>query len=347
MSGCSLAERVVLSAESGSAIPNTIGVILAAGLGQRLLPLTNQIPKPLLPLLNCPLVWWNIADLRAHGISRFILNTHHLPLAFEALSREAAFLGLQLDLVNEPALTGPFGGVVACHNAINSMGDDLLVLAGDGLYDADLYDLIEKHRAASALVTIGVAAVPDGCRYGVLDVSDDGVVRGMVEKPASVGAVRTASCGIYVVSPRTFANLPAPQMSLDWIDVVTHLIKTEGTVRAVEVRGWIDVGTIKALLGINQRHLTPNTLRRVSDQLHRTADGSVWGQGSVSIPETTSFKGHVLVGDRAYIGERVTIIDSVIGSHARIGDDVVLQRALVMPGATVSRGSIVVDQIAT
>ena len=147
--------------------------------------LTFKLPKPLLPVLNCPLVWWNMTELRRQGISNVAINTHYLPEAFRGLEHEAALVGIHAKVVRETKLTGPFGGVIAC-SAVSNSDDDLLVLAGDGSYDVNIRQIVSMHRRCEAVLTVGVAAVQEGSRYGVLSVDRNGDVLGMVEKPAGV-----------------------------------------------------------------------------------------------------------------------------------------------------------------
>jgi len=149
------------------------GIILAAGFGRRMGDLTRTTPKPLLPVLNCPLFGWNVAQLREHGIQAIIANTHYLSSAFEGVQRVICDTGIDLCLENETELSGPFGGVLACSAAARD-ADTFVVFAGDGFYDTDIGSIIDAHRETAADLTIGVSDVSDGSRYGVLEVGDDG-----------------------------------------------------------------------------------------------------------------------------------------------------------------------------
>lgn len=341
----SIPNRLASSMQEGSPISNVSGVILAAGLGRRMGPLTVKLPKPLLPILNCPLIWWNMVAMRRHGVRDIAVNTHYLPAAFSGLRDEAATLGIRLSLINEAELSGPFGGVIACRAASNN-ADDILVFAGDGIYDVDVENLVSTHRQCDALLTVAVATVPDGHRYGVLDVDSSGVVRGMVEKPAGVGSVSTASCGVYVVSSRVFDVLGPVKSPIDWIDVVTRLIRFNRRVIAVRAGGWIDVGSPAGLLEINQRYLVPNMLRSVADLWSEIAGASVWTQGPLQCQPSARFRGTVLIGEGARIGVNARLEDAVVGSRARIGDGSVIRGALVLPEATVEDGVAVIGEVA-
>lgn len=342
----SIQSRLALSTPAGDPISGVTGVILAAGLGQRMGHLTFKLPKPMLPVLNCPLVWWNMTELRRHGVRNVAINTYYLPDTFSGLADEAALVGIHARLVSEAKLTGPFGGVIAC-SAVSKSEDDLLVLAGDGIYDLDVRQMVSMHRRCEAVLTVGVAAVQEGNRYGVLSVDNNGDVRGMVEKPAGIGSVETASCGVYVVSSRLLELVRPVGPLIDWIDVVTQLLESGHRVIAVNVGAWTDVGTPAALLEINQRLLIPEMLHKVADRLDAddTALATVWTQGLLQCTPTTRFEGAVLIGESVRIGAGVRLENTVVGPRATIGDGAVLCDTLVMPDATVAEGMTLTGQV--
>jgi mannose-1-phosphate guanylyltransferase len=307
--------------------------------------ITATVPKPLLPALNCPLIGWIIGIFRGAHIREVALNTHYLSAAFEGLADDVAELDIRLRLVSEPELTGPFGGVIACSMTASEHSNDVLVFAGDAMYEVDVAGLLRTHRTLSALLTVGVAAVEDGRRYGVLDVDNKGLVRGMKEKPDGVGRVDTASCGIYIVARKLIDLFRAAPRPLDWIDVITDLLRMGERVAAVRVARWIDAGTPVDLLRLNQALLVPEMLSRVAEPAQDVRGASVWTQGHGIFPTTVEFEGTVLVGEGSSIGQRALLADTIVGSGAIVGSESVLRGTLVLPGAVVADRVTIIDQI--
>jgi mannose-1-phosphate guanylyltransferase len=319
--------------------PDVAGVVLCAGMGTRMGALTKSVPKPLLPVLNGPLLWWSLGRMRP-VVGRVALNVHHLPEAFVDTAGLAEVHGLRVDLVRETSLTGPLGGVLACRHAL-AQARDVLVLAGDGLYDADLARMIEQHRRSDAELTIGTASVADGSQYGVVSTDARGRVTRMREKPPGVGPTPDASCGVYVVSRHLVERFAPAIAPLDWIDVVPTLLAEGAEVRAARVQGWHDIGSPRGLLETNLALLAGPAVSRVARRLHE-ASASVWFQGA-DAPDVAGvrFEGRVLLGEGVELGPRALLHDAVIGHGARIGADAVVRDAVVLPGSRVPAGSVV------
>lgn len=335
----------LLSASRAQAVsPRVSGIVLAAGYGRRMGVLTQTIPKPLLPVLNCSLLLWNTALFWRSGIETISVNTHYLATAFEPVASFVTRYDLALRLHHEASLTGPFGGVLACAAGIPD-GHDVVVLAGDGFYHADIRQLLGRHRQRGAALTLGVAAVEDGSRYGVLTTDRDGFVVEMVEKPRGVGRTTNASCGVYIISPLVFARMSSVPPPLDWVDVVRLLLSERTPVAIDRVEYWADAGTARDLLSANLALLGTDVLNLIADQKHTTNRGSFWTQGEGECLPNGVFKGRVLLGSNVQVGRNAAITQSIIGDGACVGQGVEIVRSLILPGATVSSGARIIDQI--
>ena len=319
------------------------GVVLCAGLGRRMGTLTETTPKPLLPVLNCPLLWWNLARMRAE-VQRVAVNVHHLHEAFRASIEMCRERDMRIELVYEPELTGPLGGVLACRHAL-AEADYFLVFAGDGLYNADFAGILEQHRQQKAELTICVALVEDGSRYGIVSTDHVGRVTHMSEKPPGVGCVPNASCGVYVVSKTLVERFTAVATSLDWIDVVPTLIEEGAVVMSARIDDWRDIGNQSDLLKANMDLLAGEQIALVARDLGLTA-ASVWSQSEHRADlSTVLFEGRVLLGINAEIGPRAVIENSVIGHGARIEAEAVVRNAVILPGSRVPPCSTVLGTI--
>lgn len=337
--------RRLLNASAGDSTThdNVGGVVLCAGTGRRMGALTESSPKPLLPVLNCPLLWWNLVRMRRE-VQRVAVNVHYLHEAFAPLPGICRENDMQVELVYEPLLTGPFGGVLACRREL-AAADDLLVFAGDGLYEADFSGILARHREQDAELTMGVAAVDDGSRYGVVSTDSEGRVTRMREKPTGVGPVQDASCGIYVVSKRLLTRFSASARSLDWIHVVPTLLEEGALVAAARVDEWHDVGTSNDLLRANMDLLASDRISLVAREIG-TPEASVWLQGEhLAELSGVRFEGRVLVGADADIDSGAVVGNSVVGPGVRIEADARVHDAVILPGGRVPAGTTVVGTV--
>src|ERR1035437_4931262 len=195
-------------------------MVLAAGLGTRLRPLTYEITKPMGPVLDRP-VMEHILDLLArHGMDEVIANLHYFP---ESIREH---FGDRLEYRVEEELLGTAGGVRACGAFF---GDDaFLVISGDALTDIDLGALIARHRSAGGIATLAVKQVPDTREYGVVLHDSDGRITGFQEKPEPEEALSNlGNCGIYVFDPAIFDYFPERPF-VDWAkDVFPVLLEND------------------------------------------------------------------------------------------------------------------------
>src|SRR5688572_28362766 len=180
---------------------------LAAGKGTRLFPLTGEIPKPMAPVVNTPIIE-HIFDLMAgHGVEEVYVNVHYLADALlEAYGEEPRVNGMAVHLEREDELLGTAGGV---KRLADRFDDTFVVVSGDALTDVNVEELVAFHREKGALATIALRWVYDTSEFGVVEVDDGGNIQGFQEKPSPEEAIRTlANTGIYVLEPRSLDYIP-------------------------------------------------------------------------------------------------------------------------------------------
>ncbi len=217
-------------------------MILAAGLGTRLRPLTDDLPKPLLPLAGQPLLVWNLLLLRLYGVREVIINLHYLGDLIQAAIGDGARFGVRVSYSHEPALLGTGGGIKQVEPFFE--GAPFLVLNGDTVVDVDLGALMEFHRNRNGLVTMVLRADPDAERWGpvalgprqqVLRINGNG-------RAGPAEAIRMFA-GVHVVHPRALRTLPSGKPSSIIEGYVAEILAGEA-VYGYEMTGyWSDVGT--------------------------------------------------------------------------------------------------------
>jgi mannose-1-phosphate guanylyltransferase/mannose-1-phosphate guanylyltransferase/phosphomannomutase len=313
-------------------------MVLAAGLGTRLRPLTYEITKPMVPVIDRPVMEHILDLLRRHGFDEVIANLHYFPDSIKE------YFGERISYRVEEELLGTAGGVRACQDFF---GDEaFLVISGDALTDIDLTALANRHREAGGIATLAVKQVPDTREYGVVLHDRDGRITGFQEKPAPEEALSNlGNCGIYVFSPEIFDYFPAEPFA-DWAqDVFPALLENDVPFHIHEVREyWNDVGSLGEL-----RQGTFDALRC---ELDLEMEGSevrpgVTVAGDTVLPEDAVVEGPVWIGTDVRIGSYVRLTGPVvIGDGARVGDRAQLRSSIIFPGTEIATGAILIDAIA-
>ena len=218
-------------------------LILAAGAGTRLRPLTNTCPKPMLPIAGWPLLEWTLGWLRRYGVEEAALNLHHLPEVVRAGLGDGARFGMKLRYAYEPELRGTAG---ALHNFPGFFDRPFFVIYGDLLLDIDLDDLSAFHRRRRALMTLALKHTETPRSQGMVEVDGRGRVARFVEKPSDWDGGATANAGVYVCEPEVVAYVP-PGVSDFGHDIIPALLRAGAEVYARPLRGYLlDIGTPEA-----------------------------------------------------------------------------------------------------
>ncbi len=327
-------------------------MVLAAGLGTRLRPLTYEMPKPMVPVLNRPVMEHILRLLARHGFTETIANLHWFPELIEGRFGDGSGCGLELSYSREEALLGTSGGV---RKAAGFLGDSFLVISGDALTDLDLGAMRAFHASHDGIATLATKRVGDTTQFGVAITGADGRVQGFQEKPEPAEALSDlANCGIYMFRAEIFDFFPPPGTSAaagpgdpegfaDWaMDVFPRLLEADVPFYSHEIDAyWNDIG--------NLAELRAGNLDALSGAVEVEREGEMLDGYRSGEPDADEGKllGPVLLGPGARIGEDVRIDGpSVIGDGAAIGDGARLRETIVLPGAEVPAGAILVGAIA-
>jgi len=220
-------------------------MILAAGLGTRLRPLTNTTPKPLLPMGGIPLIVWNLLLLRRHGFHEVVINLHYLgPMIEQALGDGSTF-GLRIRYSHEPVILGTGGGIKQAEPYFS--GEPVLVLNGDTLVELNLEALMAFHRSQKAAATLVVREDADAASWGLVEVGEDHRIVRITGKglPDSVPTVPRMFVGIHILEPWLLRDVQKGVMS-SIIDPYVAAISRGETVLGFDLNGyWSDIGTVE------------------------------------------------------------------------------------------------------
>jgi len=226
-------------------VGDIVGMVLCAGLGTRLRPLTDRVPKPAVPVCGVPLVRWALALLAGAGARRAVVNVHHLPEAMaDAAGAAARAVGLDLAVSREPVIAGT-GGALREARASLSGAEAILLVNGDVLFDADLGAALAAHRASGALATMLLLPMPAGARYASVEVDGAGAVRRIAGAfgPGGDGLAPWHFSGVHVLSPALLDHVPAAPFECDVNRHVYPPLMARGAVRGLVAGGyWNDLG---------------------------------------------------------------------------------------------------------
>ena len=313
-------------------------MVLAAGLGTRLRPITYEIAKPMVPVLDRPVMAHIVDLLERHGVDQIVANLHHFPDAIRD------YFGDRLDYRYEPELLGTAGGVRNCADLLGE--GTFLVISGDALTDIDVSALLASHRERGALATVAARRVADPREYGVVLHDSQGRITGFQEKPEPEDALSDlGNCGIYCLEPAIFEHFP-PQPFVDWAQDVFPALLASGApfyVHQIE-EYWNDVGSLAEL-----RQGTFDALAgelRIEVAGSELAPGVIVGDGS-RIDSVQSLEGSIWIGRDVAIGAGVRLRGPLAsGDGATSGEGAALRDTIVFPGTEVGPRTILIGAIA-
>jgi NDP-sugar pyrophosphorylase family protein len=298
--------------------------LMAAGLGTRLYPLTGLTSKPMVPILNRPVMEHLLRLLRRHGVTDIAANLHYHPDKIRAYFDEGARFGVRLRYNLEERLLGTAGGADAFREFLS--GSTFLVMSGDGLTDIDLGAFLAAHRASGGIATMAVKQVADPSLYGVVVHDDDRRVVGFQEKPPREEALSLlCNCGIYAFEPQIFDYIE-PGAFVDWAkDVFPALLDEGQPFHCWELEGyWNDVGNIEQYRLSNFDALLGRVALEVPG---REISPRVWvGQGT-EIEPGVRLVPPILLGAGCLIESGAELIGPLI-----IGDGCVVEHGAVLEG---------------
>jgi mannose-1-phosphate guanylyltransferase len=309
------------------------GMILAAGLGMRMRPLTSLRAKPALPVMNRPLLHWTLEKLAAVGIREVFINTHHLPASVRRAVGDGAGLGVRVHYSHERTILGTGGGPKKLRR---QLGDEpLLLVNGDVLFGFDLKALVARHRKMRAEATLGLIPSPDPKRYSPVVMGREGRIASIAGRPRPRRGRPWLFTGIQVLEARLLDRLP--KGTSDTVrDLYIPLLDEGATVAGVPLRGaWYDFGSPPLYL---------------ESQLALLRSGFGGSRGGRLVHTTAHVHprariASAVVGAGSTVGEDARVEQCVVWERARIGAGARVRRAIVVAGARVRDGQDAVDVI--
>ena len=343
------------------------GMILAAGQGTRVRPLTRDLPKPMVPLLGKPLMEYLIEHLARHGVTEIMVNVayhhHHIERYFGDGHRWGVQLGYSYegaldhgDIVPRPL--GSAGGMRRIQDIGGFFDDTTLVLCGDALIDLDITAALAEHQAKAALASVITLEVPrdEVQNYGIVVAAEDGQIASFQEKPTPEQALSTmASTGIYIFEPAVLDLIPT-QCSYDiGSQLFPQLVERQLPFYAQRQQfHWIDIGRVADYWSVLQRvmrgevahmHMPGKEVRpgvwvglNTSvdwDRVH--IEGPVYIGSNVRIEAGAVITGPAWIGHGSHVRAGAQLVRSVLFEYTRIPENMRMEEMIVSPQYCVDR----------
>ena len=307
----------------------TLGILLVGGMGTRLMPLTRDTPKPMLPIAGLPVTEHQLLAAKRAGVSTIVLATSYLSEVFTPYFGDGSRWGLDVRYAVEETPLGTGGAIKNAAAALNlAAGSDepIVIFNGDVLSSHNLGKQIQEHVANRADVTLHLTHVEDARAYGCVPVDENGRVTAFLEKMENP-ITNTINAGSYVFHPSVIETIAANTVVSVERDVFPALVAAGKKIYGyVEDAYWLDIGTPRALLA-GSKHLV---------------DGEFKVGATSKIAASTQLQDGTSVGERCTIDEDVLISGSIICAGSEVGAGSEIRNSFIAPGSRVPRDSKII-----
>lgn len=332
-------------------------VILAGGKGTRLRPLTTNVPKPMVPLFDRPVMEHCINLLIKHEIRDIIVTVSYLANEIMQYFGDGSRWGVKIrySVENEPL--GTAGGIKLVQDMIK---ERFVVVSGDAITDIDLSAAIEKHESASAIASLLLYEVDDPSQFGLVQHDNTGKITRFLEKPKSSEIfTNTVNTGIYILEPEVLSSIPYHETYDFARQLFPRMLNNQEPIYGFKVDGyWCDVGN---LIQYKNAHYDALMGRVKIDLPAKRIDNNIWVGERVQVDPSAEISGPVFIGSgvtikqgakigsRAIIGadtvidENATISRSVIGCNSFVGRDADISDCIIGNGYSIEESKSVSD----
>ena len=334
-------------------------MILAAGKGTRVRPITHTTPKPMIPIMQKPVMEFLLELLRQHGFNQIMVNVSHLSEEIENYFRDGQRFGVQIAYSFEGRIEdgeligdalGSAGGLKRIQDFQPFFDDTFVVLCGDALIDLDLGEAVRRHKEKGAMASMITKRVPPDqvSSYGVVVSDPDGRVLSFQEKPSVEDAASDMiNTGIYIFEPEVFDFIPSGEPFDIGSELFPKLVEAGAPFFALPMEfEWVDIGkvpdywqAIRSVLqgdvrqvqvpGVEVRPGIFTGLNVAANWDKINVDGPIYVGGMTKIEDGATIIGPAMIGPSCHICEGATIDNSIIFDYSRIGPGVRLVEKLV------------------
>ncbi len=312
-------------------------MILAAGVGSRLDPLTRAIPKPMVPIVNRPVIEHIVHDLKKHGFTEIRINLHYLGDVIQAYLGDGSRFGVQLSYAQEDKLWGDAGSVKRSQEFFG--GETFMVVGGDDISDINLSEVVAFHKAKNAASTITLTPVEDPSQFGIVITEEDGRITRFLEKPKGGDVFsNTANTGVYLFEPAVFDLIPADTFYGFGNNVFPQLLAEGKPLYGFLSHAfWKDVGNLQVYRQTNFDALGGKVA--LDFPMPQVRPG-VWIGGGSQIDPSVEIIPPVAIGSGVSVKAGATLGENtILGDGSVVEANATLRETILWEGARVSAGT--------
>lgn len=308
-------------------------MILGAGVGSRLDPLTRSLPKPAVPVVGKPVIGHICDLLRRHGVTEIVINVHYLADRLISAVGDGSAYGVKIAYAREDRLWGDAGGLKRVADFFAGE-EQILVLGGDDLTDMDIGAIVRAHHEKNSVATIGVTPVEETREFGVAVVNDEGIISAFQEKPKPEEALSNlANTGIYVFHPKVLDFIPENTFYGLGRDVLPGLLAAGERLVAVPSDAyWRDVGNLAVYKKAQRDILDGRVFAELPVGAAREGDVVLCAGSDVR----GKVEGYSVIGAGAVVEAGAVVRDSILWDGAVVKAGTYLENGIVGAGVSVS-----------
>ncbi|HOK18393.1 MAG TPA: sugar phosphate nucleotidyltransferase [Caldisericia bacterium] len=320
-----------------------IGVILAGGFGTRLRPLTINIPKPMVPIANKPILHHIIKLLKKNGIKDLIIILYYQPELIKDYFKDGEKFGVNIKYIISDEDLGTCGATALAKDYLK---DDFLVISGDVLTDFNLSEIINFHLKKKSIATITLTRVSNPLQYGIVITNEDGKIVRFLEKP-SWGEVfsDTINTGIYILNPKIFDFVPEKKEFDFSKNLFPLLLKKELPIFGYISSGyWKDIGNVKEYKIAHEDIIKGQVEIEIEGERASRIGSDIWMAEDCKIKNIKNLLGTVVLGNNVKIGNS-RIFNSFIGDNVEIEDGVEISDSIIWENTKIKKECKISDSI--
>ena len=313
-------------------------VVMAGGFGTRIAPLTNSMPKPMLPVLNQPMMEHIILQLREVGIREFVVLLYFKPEIIKGYFGDGSKHGIKIDYVLPDDDYGTAGAVKKAQHLLQ--GEPFVIASGDLVCDFDFKKIVAFHEQKQSKITITLTSVADPLQFGVVIADKKGQIKRFLEKPGWCEVFSdTINTGIYILEPEILNYIPE-NTNYDFSKDLFPKLMNEGiTLWGCNASGyWRDVGNPQSYREAMEDILA----RRVSLAMHgkriKVGDGVAYVGEGTELPKGVIIEGFAVLGDNVQISKEATLRNVIIGDNSSVDKKTLLENCTLWNNVTVGEG---------
>ncbi|WP_331774190.1 sugar phosphate nucleotidyltransferase [Sulfurospirillum sp. 1612] len=314
-------------------------VVMAGGFGTRIQPLTHSIPKPMLPIVNRPMMEHTMMMLKDLGITDFIVLLYYKPEIIKEYFKDGSDFGITINYITPNDDYGTAGAVKLAQELIGD--ENFIIISGDLVTDFNFQKLFDFHKKHKAKLSIGLTSVENPLQFGVVITNKDHKIEKFLEKP-SWGEVfsDTINTGIYIIEPEILNFIPKNENYDFGKDLFPSLMKSDIELMGYNLKGyWRDVGNPESYREVHQDILYDRFHFTIPGQTQKYPDGILYSDTPYQLDKSIEIIGNVVLGKNVTIGNNVRLGNVTIGDDVKIGSGSNIRNSVLWNHITIGKNA--------